>query len=133
MGAIKKIILPILIAGVWINISETIRWELIIKSYWIKHYEGLNLVFPNEPVNWITWMIWGFLFAIIVFVLSKKFSLIETTILTWVVLFAMLWIVLWNIGMLPSGMLWYVVPLSLFEAFIAALICKLIPRKSNGG
>lgn len=124
MGYFKKIILPILLTGIWINISETVRWEFLIKSYWIDYYKNLNLVFPNEPVNGIVWLIWGFLFAAIIFILSKKFNLLQTTFLSWFVVFVMLWVVLWNVDMLPVCILWFVVPLSLFEAFIGALICK---------
>ena len=132
MEFIKKTFLPILTAGIWIILSEAVRWEFLIKVYWIEYYQNLNLVFPNEPINGITWLIWGFLFAIVVFILSKKFNLLQTTLISWFIVFVMLWVVLWNIDMLPGGILWFVVPLSLFEAFIAALICKrfLLNKKS---
>jgi len=124
MKYFKKTILPIIIVGIWINISEIIRWELLIKSFWVKHYAGLNLVFPNEAINGIVWVLWGFLIAIIISVLSKKFSLIRTTLLSWFVVFVLLWMVLWNVNMLPKNILWYVVPLSLIELFIGAYIYK---------
>lgn len=124
MNTFKKTILPVLLTGIWINISETIRWEFLVKKYWIDHYESLNLFFPTELMNNITWMIWGFLFAVVIFILSKKFNLIQTTLLSWFVVFVLLWIVLWNVGVLPNGMLWYVAPLSLLETFVGAFICK---------
>lgn len=124
MNYFKKTILPILAAGIWINISETVRWELLIKSYWVGYYESLNLVFPIALQNNITWMCWGFLFAIVVFIISKKFNTLHTTFLSWLVVFVMLWMVLWNIDILPIDLLWYNIPLSLFETFIAAFICK---------
>lgn len=120
----KKIILPILVTGIWINLSETIRWIFLIESYWIEHYKELNLVFPNEPVNMVTWMFWGFCFATIIFILSKKYKLWQAATLSWFVAFVMMWIVVWNVGVLPVKMLWINIPLSLFEAFIGALICK---------
>ena len=129
MKCFKKTILPILLTGIWINISATIRWELLIKSYWVEQYENLGLVFPNELINGITWMIWGFLFAIIIFVLSKKFGTIQTALLSWFTVFVMMWIVVWNINILPTGMLWFNAPLSLFEAFVGALICKRLLNK----
>lgn len=125
----KKTIFPILLVGIWINISETIRWLFLIESYWIEHYQKMHLVFPNEPVNAIIWMIWGFLFAIIIFVLSKKFNLLQTALISWLAVFVMLWVVLWNINVLPVKILWYVIPLSFFEAYIGALICKKFTRK----
>lgn len=120
----KKIILPILLIGIWINIFETIRWELLIKSYWVGQYENLGLIFPDGLKNNITWMIWGFLFAAIIFVLSKKFTAIQTALIAWFTVFVMMWIVMWNMSLLPIGLLWTNAPLSLIEAYIAALICK---------
>jgi hypothetical protein len=129
MGQFKKTVLPILLTGIWINISEIARWGLVIKSHWDNHYKSLNLVFPTEPINGLIWLIWGFLFAIIVFILSKKFNLLQTTFFSWFVVFVMLWVVLWNIDILPRIILWIVAPLSLFEAFVAALICKRLTPK----
>jgi hypothetical protein len=129
MRYLKKTVLPIILTGIWINISEIVRWELVIKSHWVNHYQSMNLVFPTEPVNGIIWLIWGFLFAIIVFILSKKFNLLQTTLFSWFVVFVMLWVVLWNINILPRVILWIVVPLSLMEAFISALICKRLSPK----
>lgn len=124
MQYLKKTIIPILIIGVWINIFETVRWLLIIESYWIEFYTKLNLVFPNEPINGLIWMTWGFLLATIIFLLSKKFTSLQTTIITWLAVFFMLWIVLWNINILPLGILLYVVPLSFIEIYIGVIICK---------
>jgi hypothetical protein len=125
----KKTILPILLTGIWINISETLRWEFIVKNYWIEHYQNLNLVFPVELSNNLTWMTWGFLFAAIIFILSKKFNTIQTTFLSWFLVFVMLWIVLWNVEILPKSMLWIVAPLSLLEAYVGALICRKFLNK----
>ena len=124
MKIFKQIVVPIIITGIWINISETIRWILLIEPYWLKKYEKLNINFPNEKVNMIVWMIWGFLFATTIFILSKKYSLFQTTIFSWFVAFAMMWVIVWNIGILPTGMLWFNIPLSLLETFIGVYICK---------
>ena len=129
MRIFQQTVLPILITGIWINISETVKWELLIKFYWVGHYQNLNLVFPNEPINGIIWMIWGFLFAIVIFILSTKFNLLQTTFLSWFIVFVMIWIVIWNINMLPRNILWFNAPLSLFEAFIGTLVCKRLSNK----
>jgi hypothetical protein len=126
MEYFKKTIIPILLVGAWINISETVRWLLIIESHWIEYYKNLNLVFPNEPVNAIVWMIWGFLFGAIIFVLSKKFKPLQTALISWITIFVMLWIVLWNIDILPMSILWYNIPLSFIEAYIGVLICNKV-------
>ena len=125
----KKSILSILLVGMWINLSETVRWLFLIESYWVDYYQKLDLVFPKGPATGIIWMIWGFLFAILLYVLSNKFNTIQTTLISWVVVFVMLWIVLWNINMLPVKILWIVVPLSFIETYIGAWIYK--KRKKN--
>lgn len=124
MNTLKKIILPILFTGIWINFSETLRWIFLAESYWIEHYQQLGIVFPTGPVRGVIWMIWGFMFATTIFILSRKFTLLQTTIFSWSVVFVMLWVVLGNVNMLPAGMLWIVAPLSLLEAYVGAWICK---------
>ena len=71
MKILKKVVIPILITGIWINLSETIRWMLLIESYWIEKYQSLGLSFPNETINMIAWMVWGFFYATLIFILSK--------------------------------------------------------------
>jgi len=120
----KKTVLPILLATIWISVSEFVRNEFIAKSYWTGHYEKLNLVFPVEPVNGAVWGVWSLLFAITIFIISKKFSLLQTTFLSWFVGFVLMWVVAWNLGVLPVGILIIAVPLSLLEAFVASFIIK---------
>ena len=120
----KKTILPILLATVWISISEFVRNEFIVKTYWTGHYEKLGLIFPSEPVNGAVWGLWSLLFATAVFIISKKFSLLQTTFLSWFVGFVLMWFVAWNLSVLPVGILIIAVPLSLLEAFVASVIIK---------
>jgi hypothetical protein len=122
----KKTVLPIILATVWISISEFVRNEFIVKSYWTVHYEKLGLVFPAEPVNGAIWGLWSLLFAIAIFIISKKFSLLQTTLLSWFVGFVLMWVVIGNMGVLPVGILIFAVPLSLLEAFVASFIIKKI-------
>lgn len=124
MNFIKKTVLPILLATIWISISEFVRNEFILKSYWTGHYENLGLTFPSEPLNGAVWGLWSFCFAIAVFIIAKKFSLIQTTFLAWFVGFILMWIVVWNINVLPAGILVFAIPLSLFESFLASFIVK---------
>jgi hypothetical protein len=133
MKFFKKTILPILLATIWISISEFVRNELLVKSYWTEHYDSLGLVFPSEPVNGAIWGLWSLLFAIAIFIISKKFKLIQTTLLSWFVGFVLMWVVVGNMGVLPYGILYFAVPLSLLEAFVASfLIFKLSGNKNIG-
>lgn len=124
MHLLKKTILPVILATAWISISEFVRNEFLLKSYWTKHYEGLGLAFPSEPVNGAVWGLWSLLFAIAIFILAKKYSLLHTTLLSWFVGFVLMWVVTGNLGVLPYSILWYAVPLSLLEAFVASWIIK---------
>lgn len=124
MKSFKSTILPVILAAIWISISEFVRNEFIVKSYWTEHYQSLGLKFPSEPLNGAVWGLWSLLFAIAIFIIAKKFSLLHTTILTWFVGFVMMWVVIWNLNMLPGGLLIFAVPLSILEAFLATLIIK---------
>ncbi len=124
MNFLKKTILPILLSAIWISISEFLRNEVFVKSYWTGHYQKLGIVFPAEPVNGAIWGFWSLLFAIAIFIISKKFTLIQTTLLSWFTAFVMMWVVIANMGVLPYGLLYIAVPLSLIEAFVASFIIK---------
>jgi hypothetical protein len=124
MKLLTKIILPIFLATIWVSISEFVRNELLVKSYWIEHYQKLGLVFPSEPINGAVWGIWSLLFAISIFIISKKFSLLETFLLSWFVGFVLMWVMIGNLNFLPFGILVYAIPLSWLEAFVAAFIIK---------
>jgi hypothetical protein len=124
MKLFKKTIAPILLATIWISISEFVRNEFLFKSYWTDHYSGLGLVFPSEPINGAIWGIWSLLFAMAIFVIARKFTLMQTTFLSWLVGFVMMWVVVANLGMLPYELLYFAIPLSILEAFVAAWIIK---------
>lgn len=124
MNQPSKSILAVFLAGVWVNASEFFRNTILLKSYWDTHYQALHIPFSSTPVNGLLWMVWGFLFAYTIFVISRKFSLLHTALLSWLMAFVLMWIVLWNLSVLPNGLLLFAVPLSLLEAFVAAYICK---------
>lgn len=123
---VKKAILPILAATIWISTSEFIRNQLIFNNLWVEHYKNLGLAFPSAPINGALWGVWSLLFAIGIYVLSQKFTLVQTTVVAWLFGFAMMWVVIGNLSVLPLKLLWFAVPLSLLETYVAAwLIHKL--------
>lgn len=133
---LKFNVLPVLLATVWISLSEFLRNEFLLKSHWTQHYESLGLVFPSEPVNGAVWGIWSLCFAILIFFISKKFDLLETSLIAWFACFVLMWLVTGNMDVLPLGILPFAVPLSLLEAFVASyIIIKLrgkgIPKHSG--
>ncbi|GAP43005.1 hypothetical protein TBC1_111147 [Lentimicrobium saccharophilum] len=126
MKTIKKTILPVLIATIWISISEFVRNEFLLKSYWTDHYESMGLNFPSEPINGIIWGIWSLCFAISIYIFAKKFTLMQTTFIAWFVGFVFMWLVIGNLNVLPFGILPFAIPLSILEAFLASLIVKKV-------
>ena len=125
----RNIILPVLLAAGWISISEFVRNEFLVKSFWTDHYKTLGLIFPSAPVNGALWGLWSLLFAVAIFIIARRFTLVQTTFLSWFVAFVMMWVVIGNLGVLPYGLLLFGIPLSILESFIAALIIKKLHRE----
>jgi len=126
MKFLRAYILPIALATLWISVSEFVRNEFLLKQIWMSHYENLGLTFPDAPINGAMWGIWSLLFAIAVFIISKKFSLLQSTFISWLLAFVMMWVVIGNLEVLPYGILPCAIPLSLLESFIAAFITRKV-------
>ncbi|HUN24142.1 MAG TPA: hypothetical protein PK299_13515 [Anaerolineales bacterium] len=120
----------IMLAGIWVNASEFFRNQILLNADWVNHFQALGMIFPSAPLNALVWVIWGFVFATTIYVISKKFTLFETTMLCWVMAFLMMWLVTWNLNVLPLTILVYAIPLSLLESFVGSYICKKLPPKS---
>jgi len=122
MKTIIKTVLPILLATIWISVSEFVRNTFLLHNYWTEHFLKMGQTFPEKPINGAVWGIWSLFFAIAIFIFSKKYTLIQTTFLSWFVGFVFMWLVIGNLGVLPFGILVYAIPLSLLEAFLASYI-----------
>ena len=120
----KKYLLAILSAGVWMNISEFIRNELLIKHIWINGFNKIGLQFPSESINGAVWGIWAFIFVSVLALLTTRFDVLKSALISWLIGFVLLWIAMWNMGILPSGLLYWAVPWSFVEVYVAALICN---------
>ena len=130
MNLQSRNIMAVILTGIWVNASEFFRNEVLLKKYWIDHYQSLGMTFPSAPLNGMIWVAWGFLFAIAIDIISKKFNLMRTTLISWFMAFVLMWIVTWNLNVLPGAILIYAVPLSLLEAFIGSYICiKMSPNR----
>ena len=124
-----KSLISIFLAAIWISISEFTRNEFLLKSYWVSHYTGMGLVFPDEPMNGAMWGVWALVFSVLIYIIAVKFTLAETTFLSWCFGFVLMWLVIGNLGVLPFVILYAAVPISLLEAFIASLIIfKVNPK-----
>jgi len=115
----------ILLATLWISVSEFVRNELLVKSIWVEHYQKMGLTFPSEPLNGVVWGVWSLFFAIFIFIISRKYTLMQATFITWFAGFVLMWIVAYNLLVLPLQIMPYAIPLSMLECFVASLIVRL--------
>ena len=53
-----------------------------------------------DPINGAIWGVWSLVYAITIFVLLRKFSVLETAIISWVYGFVMMWLVVGNMMVL---------------------------------
>jgi heme-degrading monooxygenase HmoA len=123
--------LPILLAAVWIGVSEFFRNQFLLKSLWVNHYDNLGLTFPSDPVTGAVWGIWSLMLSVAIFYLSKKFTLWQTTFLSWFTAIAMMWLVLGNLNVLPHRLMLYSLPFSILETFVATWIVKRFQHHSK--
>jgi hypothetical protein len=117
-------LLAILATTVWISLNEFLRNQLVLIDHWTQHYAAMGLTFPGEPINGAVWGIWSLCFAVVIFVMARRFSLLETSVLAWGAGFVLMWLVVGNLGMLPMSILPYAIPWSMVEAFGAVWIVK---------
>lgn len=120
----KKVVLPIFLSGIWISVSEFLRNELLFKSYWTNHYSEMGIVFPSEPINGAVWGIWSLCFAALIFIIQKRFSFLQSFAISWFAGFVLMWLVTGNMGVLPFKILYFAIPLSLLEVYIALAIIR---------
>jgi len=120
-----KILISIFLAAIWILMSEFVRNEFVLKQFWITHYIKLGLEFPSKPINGFVWGVWSLLFAIVIYIISKKFTFLNTILFSWFVGFILMWLVIWNLGVLPFEILLFAVPLSILEVSVALIIMKI--------
>jgi hypothetical protein len=124
--AMNKQFLAILSAGVWMNINEFIRNELVVKHLWVEGFNEIGLSFPSSPINGAVWGLWAFIFIAILSWLCTKFSVLISSLIAWFTGFVLLWIAIWNMGVLPKNIIYWAIPWSFFEVYVAALICSKI-------
>ena len=120
----KNKILAIILAGIWVTVSEFLRNELLFKSHWVNHFKSLGLKFETLPINGTLWMIWSFTLAYLILRIMKKYSLVQSLILVWLAAFVMMWITIYNLQVLPLKLLLFAIPLTMLEVAVAGMIIK---------
>ncbi len=124
-------VVAVLLTGVWVNASEFFRNEILLKHYWVHHYRALGMAFPSAPLNAAVWVAWGFLFSISIYVISRRFSIVQSALIVWLMGFLLMWVVTWNLDVLPPTILIYAIPLSLIETLVGVYICATASASSR--
>ncbi len=125
----KKISASILVSGLWLNTHEFLRNELLFKDQWVESFQVLGLSFPSAPLNGLVWVLWGFIFATVLTMLTQKLSLLQASLLAWFQGFGLMWIACLNLGVFPVELLPVAIPWSLVEVYTAAMIAHKILSK----
>lgn len=115
-----------LVATVWISLSEFVRNEFLLKSNWSSHYQQMGLDFPDAPINGAIWGVWSLCFAIVIALVSQKFTYWQSVALCWFIGFVLMWLVIGNLSVLPFSILPFAIPLSFVEVAVAAWIIRKI-------
>lgn len=121
-----KEILAVVLSCIWISISEFSRNTFMLHRYWLDHYRESGMVFPEQPINGAVWGIWATVFSAVLLILLRKFSFWQTVFLGWVAGFAMMWLVIGNLGVLPFGILPVAIPLSFVEVLVAVFLIRRV-------
>jgi len=134
----KQFVIITLITSIWINISEVVRYFVLIMPRVKSFFDNKTGV---AEMNWRIFTIWGFwdtlLTAVLVFVFwlysksygfGTKSALISGTIV-WSAVFVIFWVATANMGLSDWNILFIALPLSWVEMIIGAWIAlKLYPK-----
>lgn len=127
-GNVKRIILTITTITLWIGFSEFLRNQLLFIGYWRSHYTSIGLIFPEKPVNGMVWMLWSLIFAVCIAYMRKNMQRRDTLVIAWTMAFLLMWLTVGNLGTLPTLLLWFAVPLSMLEVYIAVRIAEKLHK-----
>jgi hypothetical protein len=126
----KKAMLQVVLAGLWITFSEFLRNQILFQHYWTDHFNTLGLTFATLPLNGVMWLLWSFILAFLLVRMSLRMSFWEVFGLGWLAAFAMMWLVCYNLQVLPLGLLLFAVPLSIVEILVAQIIIKVLNKNT---
>lgn len=131
MKKYQKTIWQIFLVSIWINIFETLRWILFAKPDIEVYFKSNNFLLPNESLNNILWLVWGVIIAVMIFIISKRYKVLQTTFIIWITVYVMHWIALWNMAVLPIKILFLAIPLTFINVLVGVLISKHFHNKET--
>jgi len=125
----RKAIWQVIILSIWINLAETIRWMAFAKPYFVSHYQNMNIEPPGGPLYLIIWFVWGVLLALLIYLITQKFSYVKATFIIWLSVFSGIWIMLFNLRLVTLPVLLAIAAFCFIEIFIGTLISNYIQNR----
>jgi len=125
----RKAIWQVIILSIWINLAETIRWMAFTKPYFVSHYQNMNIEPPGGPLYLIIWFVWGVLLALLIYLITQKFSYVKATFIIWLSVFSGIWIMLFNLRLVTLPVLLAIAAFCFIEIFIGTLISNYIQNR----
>ncbi len=89
-------------------------------------------MFPSALFNGALWAVWGFVLVGCIVWVRRRISWSRTVALCWTMGFALMWIVIGNLNVLPLALLPIALPWSLVEVAVAAWIAQAILKRTEG-
>ena len=120
----EKAIWQVIILSIWINVAETIRWIAFAKPYFASHYQNMNIEPPSGPLYLIIWSVWGVLLALLIYIISQKYSFVKATFIIWLSVYSGIWIMLFNLSLVTFPILLEIAAFCFIEILIGTLISK---------
>lgn len=128
----KQNLIALLLAFVWVSLSEFLRNEWLFKELWTAHFTEKGLIFPDAPINGALWGLWSLLYVLFLSWISDKVGFLEAAVVAWITGFVFMWLVIGNLGILPFALLPYAIPLSMLETGLGLWIVRApIGRKAT--
>lgn len=51
MSLKSRSILSVILTGIWVNACEFFRNEVLLKKYWVDHYQSIGMTFPSASIT----------------------------------------------------------------------------------
>lgn len=125
----RQYVIITLIVSVWINISEVLRYFLLVMPKIKSFYKNRSGIAEMDLGIFSIWGLWDTLLtAILVFVFwiyAKSFgnnskSILISGIIVWFAVFVIFWVATANMGLSSWSILLITLPLSLLEMIVGA-------------
>ena len=136
----RAFVVALLLNGIWINLSEVVRYFALVKPMLNKAFPGDESVATVTPAIFASWMIWDTILVITAtafywMFLERNGSNIRNVVLAatyfTITIFGLLWLGVINMGLAPIKIMISAIPLAWIEQIIAAGIVLWALKKAK--